>query len=247
MKIKYLCFVLLLAWVVEACNKDDDSDGFKDDGRFSKRKVARIYGSEGWDEGFDLNFEYNGKGEIAKITETWEDKETSVYEFTFTDDAVSMTITNSRWGNSFILERPLNKQHYVVRCTTGVHSYDIDGHLLTTDWDTLTWEAGNLVEVSTRGYKNNSQYEYTDIENKANLDFAMAMFYDYYRPDWYDDYLDALGYYGKTNRNLLASTCFCTYTYKYDSKGYVIAFTEKPTSKNTDFSEPTTYRVEYYD
>lgn len=246
MKIKYLCFVLLLAWVAGACSKDDDNDGFRDDGRFSKRKVARIYGSEGWDKGFDLRLEYNEKGEIAKITETWEDKETSVYEFIFTDDAVSMTITHSRWGNSFALERPLNKQRYVARCTTGVHSYDIDGHLLTTGWDTLMWEAGNLVEIRTRRYKY-GEYEYTDIENKANLDFAMAMFYAYYRPDWYDDYLDALGYYGKTNRNLLASTCCCTYTYKYDSKGYVIAFTEQPTSENTDFSEPTTYKVEYYD
>lgn len=249
MKIKYLCFVLLLAWVAGACSKDDDNDGFRDDGRFSKRKVARIYGSEGWDEGFDLKFEYNEKGEIAKITETWEDKETSVYEFTFTDDAVSMTITNSHyWGNSFVLERPLNKQRYVTRCTTGVHSYDVDGHLLTTSEDTLVWKAGNLVEIRTRrGYKYGQYYEYTDIENKANLDFAITIFYDYYRIGTYDDYLDALGYFGKTNRNLLASTRYCTYTYKYDNKGYVISFTEKPTSKNTDFSEPTTYKVEYYD
>lgn len=246
MKIKYLCFVLLLAWVAGACSKDDDNDGFRDDGRFSKRKVARIYGSEGWDKGFDLRLEYNEKGEIAKITETWEDKETSVYEFIFTDDAVSMTITNSRWGNSFALERPLNKQRYVARCTTGVHSYDVDGHLLTTSDDTLVWKAGNLVEIRTRWYKY-GEYEYTDIENKANLDFAITIFYDYYRAGTYDDYLDALGYYGKTNRNLLASTRYCTYTYEYDSKGYVIAFTEQPTSRNTDFSEPTTYKVEYYD
>ncbi len=250
MKIKYLCFVLLLTWVAGACSKDDDNDGFRDDGRFSKRKVSRIYVSEGEEKGFNLIFEYNGRGEIARITESWVDKDSTVYEFTFTDDAVCMTKVYNypgRRGSSFTMIRPLNEQLYVARCTTGVHSYDAEGHLLTTGRDTLKWEAGNLVEGNEKSDIEYLEYKYTDVENKSNIDFSMAMFYHYYRPDWYDDYLDALGYYGKTNRNLLASTRYCTYTYKYDKKGYVIAFTEKPTSKNIDFNEPTTYKVEYYD
>ena len=248
MKIGYLCFVLLLAWVAGACSKDDD-DGFRDDGRFSKRKVSRIYATDGWDEGFGLKFEYDERGEIAKIRETWDGEEDNyVYEFTFTDDDVCVTEINT--GGSLMMVRPLNSQCYVARCTTGVHSYDGDGHLLTTARDTLVWEAGNLVggSIYYSGYSiEDDEYKYTDVENKDNIDFAMAMFYDYYRPDSYEDYLDALGYYGRTNRNLLASTRYCTYTYKYDNKGYVIAFTEKPTSKNSDLSESTTYKVEYYD
>lgn len=195
-------------------------------------------------------FEYNEQGEIAKITDYGdfgnEDSYKYEYEFTFTDEAVIVR-GNSWTYDDYLHERPLNKQRYVARCTTGVHTYDADGHLLTTADDTLTWQAGNLVAVRGEWNISKGEFKYTDIENKANIDFAVALYYDYYCSDYYDDYLDALGYYGKTNRNLLASSRYCVYSYKYDNEGYVIQFTEKPTDNNYDFNEATTYKVEYCD
>lgn len=257
MRLKYGFMMLLFALTAVACSDDnDDEGGFnrKNDERFTRRKVSRIYASSGHEEGFDVKFEYNEQGEIAKITHSWEDEEdveTTIYEFTFTEDEVCMTDTytysGGGSGHSFTMVRPLNEQRYVARCTTGVHTYDEDGYLLTTGRDTLVWEAGNLIGRNNKSYITQDKYKYTEVINKANVDFAMAMYYAYYRPDWYDDYLDALGYYGKTNRNLLERTLDCTYTYKYDDKGYVIQFTEKPTSANTIFKESTTYKVEYCD
>lgn len=251
MKVKYGCIILLLAWVAGACSKDDDGDGFGNDDRFNRRKVSRIYSDSGLEPGYDLKFTYDEKGEIKKIVEIWSEKDEqekarNEYEFTFTDHAISVSGNNDDRGNSFTVERPLNEQRYVSRCTTGYHTYDQEGHLLTTGRDTLVWKNGNLVGGNEPTEIELLEYKYTNKENKANIDFSVALFYSYDRPDSYYSYLDALGYYGKNSRNLLESTCWCTYTYKYDKEGYVIQITETATPDNYDFDGAYIYKVEYY-
>lgn len=108
-----------------------------------------------------------------------------------------------------------------------------------TDEKYFDWENGDILNgYPNGGFINGSQiahceyYDYTDIVNKANIDFNKLLDTQIYNEDTW--LLSLAGYVGKPNSHLIRGIKssadgipYVTYEYEFDSEGYVIQINEE--------------------
>lgn len=259
-RLKYWIAMLLCVLAISACSKDDDESS--EAGNPGKRLVSRITMKSG-DGSSDIKLTYDNKGRITKLVEyirgddngyDYEDEYT--YEYNFKDGIVSENETQHDIIHDkteyFVHDYGLNDKGFINYCWLGYIIYD-ENHYIhevresqASDNVILTffWREGNIDKIEEKFGPSETEYRYEwlSAENKCNIDF-------FYLLEWmnFEDlgYLDALGYYGKTNRNLLhraeGSNYLTTYSYDLDEKGYVIRIIRKENG-STEY-----WNIEYKD
>lgn len=262
MRLKYWIMMLLCMLVVSACSKDDD--GSSEAGNSGKKLVSRMTVKSN-DGTSDIKLTYDKKGRITKLVDysrgvdggyDYEDEYT--YEYNFEDGIVSENETRydiMRDETVYVVhDNGLNDRGFINCCWLGNIMYDQDNYIKEVrDFETsenviatFFWRNGNIDRIEGKfdpsGSKYQYEYEWLSEENKCNIDF-------FYLLEWkeFEDlgYLDAMGYYGRTNRNLLCraenSNGITTYSYDIDEKGYVVRIIRKENG-NTEY-----WNIEYKD
>lgn len=236
---KYWSIMLLCGLLVCACSKDDDE--IKNEaGNQGKRLVSRITMSSGRYSD-DIKFTYDKGGRIVKVedwyTETEEQFETSnigICEYYFENGILSKnTISqdmNTGETETTISDLGLSGKGFVNRCWLGYLNYNQNNYVMdirdSRDSSKVIysfyWRDGNIDRIEDETSNSNWKFEWMPTENKCNIDFFYLLEWCQWEEGWF---LDALGYYGKANKNLLRRAengrNVATYSYSYDKEGYV--------------------------
>lgn len=128
----------------------------------------------------------------------------------------------------------LNNMGYIIKETDldsgsaneGVflYTYDSDGQTISASYDgtpaSFEWINGNVVKVTSIL---NESYTYTNVINKANINFNHLLRETYMEDMWG---FALCGYLGNKDINLMASMRNINYNYLYDEEGYVIEIRE---------------------
>lgn len=105
-----------------------------------------------------------------------------------------------------------------------LYTYDSDGQTISASYDgtpaSFEWINGNVVKVTSIL---NESYTYTNVINKANINFNHLLRETYMEDMWG---FALCGYLGNKDINLMASMRNINYNYLYDEEGYVIEIRE---------------------
>lgn len=244
--------VICLVLIFTACKDDDDNrPAFAPDGKRLVRSIVGIC-EKFPDEKFECVFSYNSDGRIVGIerkytymSEDLNKKCTDTEQVTFSVSGKELTVVTNytdgeyaKYSGTFTGKFVLNEDGYMESgeevdededAFTYKCYYDDIRHLEKLDYTRngrnegpvyFTWNNGNLV----KGVYGNT-YTYWDKENKANIDFS-----EVYQDIWVLGYdrsnLGLVGYLGIKSKQLMKSGDDHSFTYEYDSEGYVTKFTE---------------------
>lgn len=218
-----------------------------DNGGESLERLVKSFKAEYGDKSASASyvFSYDDAGRIVKVDFSYVElgePNQETCEFIHSDNSCSVKYTYTDRGEVFVFEEAYYKNSLGLwyYCDDGDITYE-DGHVSKCGINILEWSGDNILRQSPEGH--NYEYEYLAIENKLNVDvffpwdrsdsrYDRKVFSDFHSRDLPKRLLSLSGGWSES------------YTYNFDTEGYVTEVNVLETSPNLE-QNSYTITIEY--